>query len=104
MITNIIRSTNFLTSPNNTFYNSSKKEDKDPILKAIEQIILSKTITEKEQEFKSNNIVIPDPDTILLAMLDSKETDVQNSRRLKFEDKDNDNDIIKLKDLLKNNS
>lgn len=114
MITNLIRNNNFLTSPNNTFYNSSKKEDKDPILKAIEQIILSKTITEKEikgekltekeQEFKVNNIVIPDPDTILLAMLDSKETDVQNSRRLKFEDKDNDNDIIKLKDLLKNNS
>ncbi|UOW69588.1 hypothetical protein [Paraclostridium bifermentans] len=114
MITNLIRNTNFLTSPNNTFLNSSKKEDKDPILKAIEQIILSKTITEKEikgekltekeQEFKANNIVIPDPDTILLAMLDSKETDVQNSRRLKFEDKDSDNDIVKLKELLKNNA
>lgn len=114
MITNLIRNTNFLTSPNNTFSNSSKKEDKDPILKAIEQIILSKTITEKEikgekltekeQEFKASNIVIPDPDTILLAMLDSKETDVQNSRRLTFEDKDSDNDIIKLKDLLKNNA
>lgn len=112
MITNLIRNTNFLTSSNNTFLTSSKKEDKDPILKAIEQIILSKTITEKEikgekltekeQEFKANNIVIPDPDTILLAMLDSKETDVQNSRRLTFEDKDND--IIKLKDLLKNNA
>ena len=112
MITNLIRNTNFLTSPNNTFLTSSKKEDKDPILKAIEQIILSKTITEKEikgekltekeQEFKTNNIIIPDPDTILLAMLDSKETDVQNSRRLTFEYKDND--IIKLKDLLKNNA
>lgn len=114
MITNLIKNTNFLTSSSNAFFNSSKKEDKDPILKAIEQIILSKTITEKEikgekltekeQEFKTNNIVIPDPDTILLAMLDSKETDIQNSTRLNFEDKDSDNDIVKLKELLKNNA
>lgn len=114
MISNLIRNTNFLTSSKNTFYGSSKKEEKDPILKAIEQIILSKSITEKEikgdklsekeQEFKDNNIIIPDPDTILLAMLDSKETNVQNSSRLTFEDKDIDNDIIKLKEFLKSNS
>lgn len=114
MITNLIRNTNFLTSSNKSFFSSSKKEERDPILKAIEQIILSKTITEKEikgdklsekeQEFKDNNIIIPDPDTILLAMLDSKETDLQNSRRLTFETKDSDNDIVKLKKLLKENS
>lgn len=37
-------------------------------------------------------------------MLDSKETDLQNSRRLTFEAKDSDNDIVKLKKLLKDNS
>lgn len=114
MISNLIRNTNFLTSSNNTFFGSSKKEERDPILKAIEQIILSKSITEKEikggklsekeQEFKDNNIIIPDPDTILLAMLDCKETNIQNSRRLDVETKDSDNDIVKLKELLKDNS
>lgn len=114
MISNLIRNTNFLTSSNNTFFSSSKKEERDPILKSIEQIILSKSITEKEikgdklsekeQEFKDNNIIIPDPDTILLAMLDCKETNIQNSRRLDVETKDSDNDIVKLKELLKDNS
>lgn len=114
MISSLIKNTNFLNSPNNTFFSSSKKEERDPILKAIEQIILSKSITEKEikgdklsekeQEFKDNNIIIPDPDTILLAMLDCKETNIQNSRRLDVETKDSDNDIVKLKELLKDNS
>lgn len=111
MITNLIGNTNFLTSSNNNFFNTSKKENRDPILEAIEKMLLSKTITEKEvkgekltkeeQEFKENNIVIPDPDTILLAMLDSNETDVKNSNRVHFEDKDSDKDINKLKDILK---
>lgn len=37
-------------------------------------------------------------------MLDSTETNVQDSRRLTFEDNDRDNDIVKLKNLLKDNA
>lgn len=116
MITNITTNSNFwgISNSNNIF--TSKKEDKDPILEAIKRMLLTKSITEKEvkgeklteeeQEFKNNNIVIPDPETLLLSMLNSKENDVHNSNRINYEDKKvqntkNNDDLIKLKDILK---
>lgn len=116
MITNITTNSNFwgISNSNNIF--TSKKENKDPILEAIKRMLLTKSITEKEvkgeklteeeQEFKNNNIVIPDPETLLLSMLSSKENDVHNSNRINYEDKKvqntkNNDDLIKLKDILK---
>lgn len=116
MITNITTNSNFwgISNSNNIF--TSKKENKDPILEAIKRMLLTKSITEKEvkgeklteeeQEFKNNNIVIPDPETLLLSMLNSKENDVHNSNRINYEDKKvqntkNNDDVIKLKDILK---
>lgn len=116
MITNITTNSNFwgISNSNNIF--TSKKENKDPILEAIKRMLLTKSITEKEvkgeklteeeQEFKNNNIVIPDPETLLLSMLNSKENDVYNSNRINYEDKKvqntkNNDDLIKLKDILK---
>lgn len=116
MITNITTNSNFwgISNSNNIF--TSKKENKDPILEAIKRMLLTKSITEKEvkgeklteeeQEFKNNNIVIPDPETLLLSMLNSKENDVHNSNRINYEDKKvqntkNNDDLIKLKDILK---
>lgn len=116
MITNITINSNFwgISNSNNIF--TSKKENKDPILEAIKRMLLTKSITEKEvkgeklteeeQEFKNNNIVIPDPETLLLSMLNSKENDVYNSNRINYEDKKvqntkNNDDLIKLKDILK---
>lgn len=116
MITNLTTNNNFWGISNNNDIFTSKKENKDPILEAIERLLLTKSITEKEakgeqlteeeQEFKNNNIVIPDPETLLLSMLNSKENDVHNSNRITYEDKKfqntkNNDDLIKLEDILR---
>lgn len=107
----MISKVNFSNLTNNIFVTSSKKENKDPILKAIEKILLSKTIakkelkgeslSKKEQEFKENNIVIPDADTILLTMLETKDSNLYNSNRLNLKDKTKDKNILKLKEFIK---
>lgn len=116
MITNITTNNNFWGISNSHDIFTSKKENKDPILEAIKKMLLTKSITEKEakgeklteeeQEFKNNNIVIPDPETLLLTMLNSKENDVHNSNRITYEDKKiqftkNNDDLIKLEEILK---
>lgn len=112
---------------NNNFFNSSnysfsklknEKENKNPILKAIEEMVMRKSITEKEikgekltkkeQEFKDNNIVIPDPDVLLLNMLKSKDIKSHNSKQSYLKDeknecfKDSNNDIFRLSEILNN--
>lgn len=116
MITNITTNSSFFSFSSNNGLFTHKKENKDPILEAIKKMILTKSITEKEakgeklteeeQEFKNNNIVIPDPETLLLTMLNSEENDVHNSNRITYEDKKiqctkNNDDLIKLEEILK---
>lgn len=116
MITNITTNSNLWGISNSNDIFTSKKENKDPILEAIKRILLTKSITEKEakgeqlteeeQEFKNNNIVIPDPETLLLNMLDSEENNVHKSNRITYEDKNfqsinKNDDLLKLEDILK---
>lgn len=116
---NRIANNNFFNSSNYSFSKlKNEKESKDPILKAIEEMIMRKSITEKEvkgekltkkeQEFKDNNIVIPDPEVLLLNMLKSKDIKDHNSKQSYFEDekneyfKDSNKDIFKLNEILNN--
>lgn len=118
MINNIMNNNFFSISNDNLFILKKEKENKDPILKAIEEMLMRKTITEKEvkgekltnkeQEFKNHNIVIPDPEVLLLNMLNSKDIKEHNSKQVSYEYekkedfKNSDNDILKLKEILNN--
>ena len=76
-----------LTNSVNTY---SKNRKKDPILEAIEKIILSKSITKKElkgeklshdeENFKNQNLIVPDLDTILLELLETNDYNKHNYR------------------------
>lgn len=119
MINNIMNNNFFSISNNNLFSTKKEKETTDPIFKAIEEMLMRKTITEKEikgekltdkeQEFKNNNIVILDPEVLLLNMLKSKDVNEHNSKLGSYEDKEskdfknNNSDILKLKEILNNN-
>ncbi|MDU1455459.1 MAG: hypothetical protein E6912_11720 [Paeniclostridium sordellii] len=51
-----------------------------------EKEIKREKLTKKEQEFKDNNIIIPDPDVLLLNMLKSKDIKSHNSKQSYLKD------------------